>query len=341
MEQWAILYELAVELWELQPWRRMYDTNVFGVQHPKTGQIGYCCVLGRMGEFFGLACYIGPEGLWALHRAFTRPSEPRREVVPWINGVVLNYAEKSRLQPEDLGVIRRLGLDLRGQKRWPEFRSYRPHYWPWFLSKGDAVFFAPVLEQAIRVGELFERDETCVPSWGPGSLIPVRVPKTHGGTIQWEWGWVEQKRVDPSTILKRKEVNPFLLRKVELTARRIESVWEMDYVHSPDPFRENDERPYFARLFMCIDATVDQIVGQELLKANQDVSELAGFLLKKFDELGAYPSHIVVKRADTAAAMKPIAKALKIHLRRSKNLAAFDHAMKGLLFFLSRNRNKP
>ena len=37
--------------------------DIFGVGNPRIGEIGYCCVLGKMGEVFGLVAYLGTEEL--------------------------------------------------------------------------------------------------------------------------------------------------------------------------------------------------------------------------------------------------------------------------------------
>jgi len=48
LEEWKGLYEAAVRLRELAPWEWMYDSDIFGVKNPYTGEVGYCCVLGRV-----------------------------------------------------------------------------------------------------------------------------------------------------------------------------------------------------------------------------------------------------------------------------------------------------
>ena len=63
MKEWRRLYDVAVEFKKLECWDWMYDDDLFGVQNPDDGEIGYCCIMGNFREMFGIAVYLGADGL--------------------------------------------------------------------------------------------------------------------------------------------------------------------------------------------------------------------------------------------------------------------------------------
>ncbi len=69
-EQWKQLYGLAFKFKQIAPWEWMTDDLIFGVQNPKTGKIGYCCVIGNLGEVFGLIVYKGTKGLTCYSKLY-------------------------------------------------------------------------------------------------------------------------------------------------------------------------------------------------------------------------------------------------------------------------------
>ena len=62
LDEWRELYAAAVAFRDLRPWEWMCGTDLFGVLSPETGQVGYCCIMGEMGEYLALVVYMGTRG---------------------------------------------------------------------------------------------------------------------------------------------------------------------------------------------------------------------------------------------------------------------------------------
>ena len=122
LEQWEELYDWAVEFKKLACWNWMYDVDVFGVVNPETGEIGYCSVLGNLGEVFALNVYPGSEGLasWRLlyENADRMPDlDPTesQEIFTSQQCLSMSYEDRAELDKRDLELIRKLGLKFRGR----------------------------------------------------------------------------------------------------------------------------------------------------------------------------------------------------------------------------------
>ena len=46
-QEWQELFAALREFKKTAPWRWMYNSDLFGVQNPESGEIGYCCVMGN------------------------------------------------------------------------------------------------------------------------------------------------------------------------------------------------------------------------------------------------------------------------------------------------------
>lgn len=74
ISDWKALYQAALEFKEIEAWTWMYNSDVFGVQNPANGEIGYCCIVGALGEMFAMAHVPGHRGIGELHASCIRAS---------------------------------------------------------------------------------------------------------------------------------------------------------------------------------------------------------------------------------------------------------------------------
>jgi hypothetical protein len=132
----------------------MEGNEPLGVQDPITGEIGFIHVLGQGGEHFGISRYPGAEGLRVLR--FLREGDiddpaSGAEVLLNSTQMQVSWEDKEELDRRDKQLVKDLGLKYRGSQAWPQFRSYEPSLYPWFLSKEQASTLLVALEQSVQV----------------------------------------------------------------------------------------------------------------------------------------------------------------------------------------------
>jgi hypothetical protein len=133
----------------------MYDSDLFGVQDPETGEVGYCCVLGALGELLGLNVYLGARGLAGYLGMRAEYPEADPDIIYKLDTLVVHFDDRSFMEPEDLKGIT---FSVR--------RSFR---------KGDGPF--------IRIRS-FGSNKNPVRSW-PANFSPTRGLKRPFKTIAW------------------------------------------------------------------------------------------------------------------------------------------------------------
>jgi len=58
LNEWKLLFEESLKFKALACWEWMKNSDIFGVQNPADGEIGYCCVPGSMGEVIALTVIL-------------------------------------------------------------------------------------------------------------------------------------------------------------------------------------------------------------------------------------------------------------------------------------------
>ena len=110
IQEWKDLYDAAIEFKRKECWNWMWDYDLFGVQNPVTGEMGYCCVMGGAGEFFALAVYLGSEGLNGYLELQSKKNYPSLEDMLNLQKLLMaSFEDRKYLQKEDFQVIKKIG----------------------------------------------------------------------------------------------------------------------------------------------------------------------------------------------------------------------------------------
>jgi uncharacterized protein DUF6930 len=154
------LCNLAAQIKELAPWQWMQETDVFGVEDPDTGEIGFVSVMGNVGEYEAVAVYPAAEGLYAFID-FQSDSSATPDLLMEIPQVQVSFSETKFLEKRDRELLKSSGLKFTGAK--PLFRSYRPGFLPWFITLKEARLLIHALSQTLQVTKRFASEPAIFP----------------------------------------------------------------------------------------------------------------------------------------------------------------------------------
>lgn len=320
--EWKALYQAAAEFREIEPWEWVYETDIFGVQDPANGEIGFCCIMGKMGEVLAMAVYMGTEGLQGyidIQKGLIEPDDPDSMFTQ--DCIMASFEDKKFLKKEDKALIKNLGLKFRGERQWPLFRRYKPGYLPWFLNRDEVLYLTIALQQARDVCLRLEEDEKLLLP-PKKDLYFVRYPTAIQGDIVWKDVWMkpEQKKqpVTPKAL-----VDEIRIQRIKKKAAPSTAVWEVDFFYAPTPISGTD-RPYFPYAIMIMDRDSGFIHDTQLA----DSSDCSKIFLDRFlsclERTSVLPSEILVRKKEVFQFFEPYAAELDIRLKIVKNLSMLD-----------------
>jgi hypothetical protein len=366
---WKNLYDAALAFANIEPWGWMSDIDVFGVRNPEDGEIGYCCVLGELGEVLGLVVYLGTEGLeqhrkiqsGKLHAGSPDFIYNQHCLTAW-------FGDRSELDKTDLKIAKQLGLKFHGSNAWPQFRSFQPGYYPWHLTESEARYLTLCLEQGRDVALCLKKD----PDWlsTPNKnhyfvRVPVDEPSQSGKTNensaaqpavlnsamgqqllfkvfdepqgrQWKTEWLK-----PAP-LTRAAVRPFAIDEVRLqriknTSQAERGIWEIDADYISMPV-QGDDRPYFPYSFLWADHDSGFIFGTVLAEPSTWETEFPKAFLDSVEDHKILPRTLWVRKEKLRELFEPVASRLGIEVQSSKKLPAVDQAKRSMSKFLKNRR---
>ena len=331
-EEWRRLYEAALAYRACAPWQWLSDADLFGVQDPVSGEIGWCSVFGAAGELFGLFVYAGSEGLATYLRMAGRDLDS--DELPYIQqGWLATFEDRPVLDKRDLATIKALGLAVRGRRAWPRFRSHRPGYVPWYLTSAEARFLTLALEQAAAVAT---RCRDPVEALGPDAAgrFLVRAAEPESAGVRWE-----DRRLAPPPLPLDEPAPPMDQARVDRVRRAATlgpGTWECDAFYSPAIIDDGQGRPFFAPSVLLVDRDSGMILDARFGEPPLAAPFIRDRLLSTIEAIGTRPRVVLTKGDHILDALGPLADALEIRVERARRLPALEQARRSMESFLQR-----
>jgi hypothetical protein len=332
--EWKDLYRAAIEFKQIECWNWMEDSDLFGVQNPEDGEIGYCCVLGALGEVFGLAVYLGAEGLNEYLKVQSGEIAPEDFDAVHQRCLLASFEDRRLLQRPDLEVIKKLGLRFRGPKSWSLFRSYQPGYYPWYLNKKEAMFLTIALQQAREVAIRLKKTRDWFNPPSKNHCL-VRMADQTGIGCNWKGEWVKLPTFEKQEI-EIPPIDEVRLQRIKKMASHKPFIWEGDLFYALLTIHKGG-RPYFPFLSFWVDHQSRYILKGELLEHLEYRANFQEQFLRLLESVRFLPQEVRVKREEVFKLLEPITTKLEVKLMLVQKLSALEEAQKATEdFFLKK-----
>ena len=294
-QEWKRLYQAMIEIKKMAPWGYFEESDLFVVEDPETNEVGFVSIMGAYGDHYGISLYIGEKGLWGyLDLTDTGVEEFDRQLFFETPQLQASIENREELHDTDRELIKELGLSFRGKKAWPLFRSFRPGYFPWYLTDTEARFLTHALEQLIEIAPHFEKDPEYF-NTGKKDALFMRKATLKGKKLSWKNSYYEIKL--PEGVSLRSNVDVNIMQHVQDMPSNGKTL-EIDFFITTAPIQEQIERPFFPYAVIMLDHEKDIIVGHDMLAPVPDLETMWGQLpasiLTKISEMQQKPGKILV-----------------------------------------------
>ncbi|MCX7815931.1 MAG: hypothetical protein N2317_00265 [Syntrophales bacterium] len=329
LETWSELYKQAVIFRDARPWSWMTDTEPFGVGDPYSGEIGYCYILGRLGEVHALVVAMGTEGLLGFLMVKHAETNHIEDYLFRQKCLIASFENRDQLLEEDLKIIKQLGLKFRGKRAWPMFRNYKPGYYPWFLEESDVRFLTVALEQSLNVALRYKKDRNLLRT-SAVDLFFVRKPRKINDTFIWEDSYQTPRPLRsflPENLpFDESSIASLLLKK----GTRGSGAWELDMFHYPQAMQEKGKRPFFPFVIAVLEHDSGQALFVDMIPVERFVERSREILVEFLENCPILPESIYVRTNMVLEVIRPITHPLGIRVILIEDLYYMNMFRRGL-----------
>ncbi|MEG0548653.1 MAG: hypothetical protein RR518_07600 [Coprobacillus sp.] len=298
---WKRLYELSEELKELKPWEHMWSSDYICIEISPQDQV-YCIIMGKNKECIGISVYEGESGygdLVSIDKSYNS-SEVRRYVMYEQNCLTWYLGDRDEVLPQQMEIIKELGLKYHGKNAWPFFVCYEKQYYPYTFNDQEAKRFVIVLERLIDVLKDYIDDKIDV-NFDDKEMIYV-----HQENENWIYEAMSlPESYDKYTAIELSDESIYTqLKKQKKTSDEL--YIDLHYMNSSIEDKQY-KKPANALMFLVVDARSQMIVHCELLKpVDDEISVVLNYIIPYILEDGI-PSKIYVRNPTVFVAIDNIA----------------------------------
>jgi len=335
---WKELYDAANEFREAKTWNWMDKNIIFGIQNPFDNEIGYCSIMGKDGDTFGLLVFLGADAL--RNHLKLRSGKIKEGTDEWFdyNYLIVSYVNWNDLLEGEAKLIKKLSIPFTGVSSYPAFRSLKPGYYPWYINMEEGKFLSICLKQAKEIAIRYKDEpKKLISNEKETYLVRYYVESQEGWKWKDEWAKLPPKKENNIKVEVLKEKHLDFLGKFAVVKK---AIWEIDSFYSIVPMKPKDYKPYYPMVIMCLDGITGDILGLALMEFQNYYDEnVLKFFLKIMAKRRYIPSEIKVRRKELYLSLEPLVNRFNINLHLEKKLKIMDIGIRTFHEHMSKSLN--
>jgi hypothetical protein len=332
LQLWKNLYTLFDEITELKPWDFLYETDIFGIKSPDTGQQYFISIMGTRGEVFGLAVYEGPLALHRFWDFYDYEAELGSDSLLLIPHTLVIRDDRENLSNQQYNIIKKLGLKYRGRGAWPNIQKITPGFLPHNPDEKRLNDLIHILSQSINVITRARENKAFIhPIEHHDDEYLIREQSQKGKNKEWTDA---SRRVPTPGIRQEFYYNTAHLDAFKSLSFQYEHL-ETDLKLVPAPTKEKNLSPCFPFLLLFVEPTYGTILDFELILPSPDftsmISRLPDLIFQKITKNNSKPRKLKFKSPYIEGVMRLIQNETNVVTEHAFHLPALDEAAQTMI----------
>ena len=334
------MYDLAFAFKNTRLWETLSDMDLFAVRLPE-GEVGYCCVMGRMGSHFALAVYVGDEG-FRSYRCLASTDMNSLRPVDMYNMMAsqsclqCSFENRDDLTKQELADVRAYArahqITVRGKHAYPQFRKQSVGRLPWPVhAREDEVRLCEALLAALEVHRrLLEgtKEEMGLKEMNESTkTIPLL---TRAGDA-WR---IENTPVPAVEMISYPEVELMdQLLAARLKKRKKQGVWECAACYVLSPIQADAmgrEAPYYPLVLIAANLE-NGMVPLAVVTDGSDPADMAHQFAQRLQEGGSVPATLRCGEERSFAMLRDLCEKTGIAIEKTDTLEILDDALPSVM----------
>lgn len=268
LEQWKLLYEVAIKFKTLKPWNHLYEMDLTTIVLPDYEEPFFCSTMGKAKECVAIGIYEGFNAIHDFYYIVDNQQINPTQFIRYQNNLMCYFGNRDELSSKELKLIKDLGLKFRGENEWIYFRSFKTGYAPYNLNEPQVIQLTLIFQQLYMALKAFVEGKLKVDFEGGNILF-----RKYNAEIKL-WQTCEAPTIIPTRSYNAPYINNEILMakliKKETTNKEI----ELDTLYLNTIINDKKfERPVLANLLIIADCKSGVIIDQNILSPEEDIIE--------------------------------------------------------------------